>query len=348
MTRKDEFVHLFRDAFAEPGKWVAWLADNVYNDDDFLSVDEGSHRSASGLLLSPYATNFHGRELPSGYISCVATLREHRGKGLMHTLMHKAINTAARRGMALCSLIPASDRLYFLYNPMSFATVYYVDEQRYTSLHTFTDPHGYVPAEPAFEILHKLEKASDGAVLHTRRDFANILADLTFDGGSAFAVEGPEGSCAMAFMVPDPGGESVTVKYLGTTDQDAAEAVLCQVRREAGERRIVVWRSPGARPNGLRSRGMARIVDAAHILSVLAEQAPEIDQVIRVRDNIVAENNAVFILHKGTCTRVDDTMRRVTLDVEISVLTRILFSSPRIGDVFGIPTVRPHLPLMLD
>lgn len=347
MTRKDSFTRLLRDAFAEPAQWVRWMGEKVFREGDFLSVDDDSGATLSGMLLSPYSMLYSGAPLQAGYISCVATLREHRGKGLMRTLMHRALNAAAERGIALCSLIPASDPLYFMYEPFGFSTIYYIDEQRYTSLHRFDEPDDYVPVEPTYALLEELEAATEGSVLHSRRDFDNILADLAFDSGECVAVEGPQGSRAMAFAVPG-GGDVATVKYLGATDIVAEEAALAQVRRTVGQKQLSVWMAPGVRTNGLRSRAMGRIVNAGMILAALAAASPATEQVIRVHDPIVETNSGIYILRRGECDKVESTMRRITLDVDVSVLTRILFSAPEIGSVFGLPTSRPQLPLMLD
>lgn len=346
MNGKECFKRLFREGFDESPQWLERFCENVYRDEDFITA-ETDGRPASGLLLSAYTLSYLGTTLPTGYISCVATAREHRGKGLMHELMRKALNIAAERGLAICSLVPASDRLYFLYDGFGFATVHYVDERRYTSLHRFATPEGFEAVAPTWELLHALELKSASTVLHSRRDFANIMWDLEMDGGMAAAAEGPDGVRAAAFATAS--AEAVTVKYLAADSEEAAEAVLAQLRGSYGERRMVVWASPGEQgARRLRSRGMARIVNAELALGALAAANPRAEQVIRVHDPVVPSNNATFVLHRGECRRVDHTLRTLSLDVTVDVLTRIMFSGPATGEVFGLSTAHPTLPLMLD
>lgn len=341
---KTEFKRLFREAFDEPAQWLDWFAENVYRDENLLTIEEDD-RTASALLLGRYDMAFHGSQLPVSYISCVATAKAYRGKGLMHRLMTRALNVSAERGDALCTLIPAEDRLYFFYDRFGFATVFYIDEMRYTALHSFVTDIDFLPFEPDFDTFSRLESMRGCCVMHSRDDFANIVHDIRFDGGRVLGVRAPEGRAAIAFVTI---GESATVKDLLATDSRAEESVMAAVRAEVGDKPIIVWGRPDGRRAMLRSRGMARIVNVASVLSALAESDRRIDQVIRVHDPIIAANNGIYIVRDGECIRTDSTMRRITLDVSADVLARIIFSTPAIADIFGLPGGRPMMSLMLD
>lgn len=345
MPTRNDFRRLFTDGFSESRQWLDWFLTRVYRDEDLVCLEEGG-KPVSGLLLTPYICDFHGAPLPMGYISCVATARDERGKGYMARTMRMALARAADRDMAICSLIPANRRLFFTYDSLGFSTIYYIDEQRYTSLHSFRPAGGFSAVEPGYDMLAMLERAHGGAVLHTRGQYECILADLAMDGGRVLACTDSAAESAMAFVTVSD--ECATVKYLPATSPEAAEAVLAMVRESAPGLCIVVWGAPVAESRSLRSRGMARIVNAQLVLSTLATSYPAIDQTIRLHDNLIAANNGVYILRHGNCDKVSDTMRRITLDVDISVLTRILASTPAIGDVFGLPATRPTLQLMLD
>ena len=91
---------------------------------------------------------------------------------------------------------------------------------------------------------------------------------------------------------------------------------------------------------------MMRPVNVGMVLSALSQRYPETEQVIRVHDSIIPANNGVYVLHKGCCEHIDATIRRLTLDVDVRVLTSILFSSPKVSEVFGIHTGRAMISLM--
>lgn len=346
MTRKSEFRRLFREAFRTEPDWADWFFEKVYRDDEALLLDAGSG-PVSALLLSPRDMAFHSSVLPVAYISCVATARAERGKGHMQALMRDALVEAAARGRAMAVLIPASPHLYFFYDKFGFATVFYTDEQRYTSLHTFEAAPEFEPVEPTYDIFRHLENLRPGAVLHDREQYGHVLTDIAFDGGSVLAVSDPDGHSAIAFVTADSGGATV-LDLLADTPR-SAEAVLGCVRDTVGDVPLVVRTVPAGRQAALHARGMARITDAEAVLRSIAAADTRVHQTIRVRDGIIPANDATFILDRGTCTRADAASHpRPDLDVTVDVLARIIFSAPATGDIFNLPTARPYISLMLD
>ncbi len=348
---KQDFKKLFREAFHVDGRWADWFLDKVYRDEEALFVRTPDNKAVSTMLVSPYPFAFHGSELESVYISCVATARNERGKGYMHQLMDEALLKAYDQGAALAMLIPASRHLYFVYDKFEFATVFYCNELRYTSLHVFRPEHVYVSAEPDYEMFSRLEALRPVGVRHSAERYAQAVTDVQLGGGAVVAVKG-ENAEGMAFVAI--GSEARVLDILADND-DATEAVLAEVRRIAGNRPIIINGVPAEvasdetrRGAALRARGMARVVNVQLMLQALAKAYHDIDQVIKVSDPVIAQNNDIFTVHRGQCTRTPDTKRRPTIDVSVDVLTRLLFSAPSIGDIFGLKTHRPFISLMLD
>lgn len=344
MSRKADFRRLFREAFRADAAWTDWFVEKVYDDRDALFLDVDG-KAVSALLMNRYDMSFHGTSLPVAYISCVATARAERGKGMMHRLMARAITEAAGRGAAIAALIPATRFLYFFYDAFGFATVFYVDELRYTALHTFRAPDEYAEVTPSYDMLARLEAMRACAVRHSAAQYEHIITDIAFDGGIVAAVENADGDCAMAFAVPSD--ENILVLDLPASSPEAAEAALARVRDFAGEKPIVVRALPGEVPPAMRARGMARIIDLEAVLSAVAQADPSMHQHIRVSDPLIPANNGIFSLAKGECRRVDKAAR-LDLDVTVDTLARILFSAPATGEIFNLPAARPFISLMLD
>lgn len=346
MATKNDFIKLYREAFRSTRRWDEWFLGEVYREEDMLAL-EADGKTVSVLLAQPYRVSLYGADLQASYLSCVATAAAERGKGHMSRLMAEAIAQSAARGDAFAMLIPESKRLYFFYGRFGFATAFYVDEQRFTSVHSFIMPDEYEPIEPTFETLEALEKLPGCCVRHTGEDFRRIMRDLEIDGGKVVAVEGPEGSKAMAFART---GDLVTVRALPSTDTVAAEAALAVLRSEVGESPMAVWADPADKVDRLRARGMARIIDASAVLAAVAAAHPKISMAIRVHDPMVEANNAVFVLSHGECRAVpyDGFRKKPDLDVRIDVLAMILFSAPSVASVFDLPGTRPAMHLMLD
>ncbi len=347
-TKKKKIIkQIYDGAFTADREWNDWFFDSVYRDEEALLLAPGGN-AVSCLFLQDYRFEYHGTELKLAYISGAATATNARHKGYMSRLLTDALHLAYERGYTLAGLIPATRRLYFFYDKFGFATVVYNDIERYTGLHVFPLTEGYTVVEPDFESFASLERKRTATVLHSERDFDNILADIAHDKGVAVQVNGPDGDVrAMAFGTAD--GRAIHVLDLLGDDPDALDMALGAIKDKLpGELPMAVYRAPYGRPASLRSRGMLRIVNVESILTSLAASHRKLDQVIRVTDSLIPENNGVYIIKDGRCTKTDTTLRRLTLDVTVNVLTRILFSSDRIGDIFDIPTSHPLMPLMLD
>ena len=109
---------------------------------------------------------------------------------------------------------------------------------------------------------------------------------------------------------------------------------------------FVVDAIPGSNPAALCPGGMARITDVSLLLGAVAANDAKAEQVIRVHDSLIPQNNGVYIISGGTVTYADSTIRRLTLDVDVTTLAKIIFNSPRVGAVFGLSSLRPTLQLM--
>lgn len=353
--QRDAILRLYREAFGslDGNEWVRWYFDTVYTDHEGFVLEAGNPPVAvSALMMHDYTMLWHGRHVPIGYIAGACTTRDARGQGNMKRLMDKALQAAYERGHVFSTLIPANDHLYFFYDKFGYSTVFFVDEQRYTSAHVFARVEGYEAVEPTYPAFAHLEGLLDGAVQHTEVQYADILDDLDHDHGEVFAVAHSETgeTRAMAFAVERHG--VAEVRALLGTDPDAQETVLAEVSAHWPDKSVAVWApAPEGTPPGLRSRGMARIVNVQAMLDVLALSDPKIHQTVRVRDHVIKANNGIFVIADGSCRRLDDDAeapKHLDLDVTVNVLASIIFNTPKMGQIFGFDTARPHFALMLD
>lgn len=342
MSLSQDFQKIVREVFSLDPKWLEWFMKDCFKDDE-LAMSVVDSRPASVMLSTPYKMRFHGVEVECDYLSFVATVPSQRGKGLMRGLMRDTLSAAWEKRTPFALLIPATRPLYFIYDKMGFATVFYVDEERYTSLHEFEQGE-YKAAEPSFELFRRLEDKREGAVLHTEKQFKDILNDLSLSQGRAVAVDDGNGSEAIAFA--EVGGE-IKILDLLSTDEKATDAVLCEAKKFGGEKSMIVNAVPGGNSKSLRARGMIRIVNALAVLEALAAGSPSIKMTIRLTDPFLPSNNGIYCLESGRCRRVDKSAH-IDLDTTVDVMAKILFSDPKIGELFNLPTVRPFMSLMLD
>ena len=174
-----EVRRVFDAAFPRESRaWTDWFFREVFRPDEALVQDvstDGKETAASALMMMPYQFSYQGVILGMSYIYGAGTMPRFRGRGLMHGLMEDALRRSHLAGDALCALVPAERRLYFFYDKFGFETVFYDDEERYTSLHRFSLPAGvtYSPVEVEYGLLHSFAQAvriSDGGPGAGRRN----------------------------------------------------------------------------------------------------------------------------------------------------------------------------------
>ncbi len=351
--KKTQFEEIYASAFDDSPRWRRWFFDEVVTakaDGDIFLADDSAGRAAASALLREYAFAYAGGVVPSGYISCVATRPEARTRGLASRAVGEALVEARRRGYAFCELIPANRSLYAFYIRFGFADSFYADEERYTSVHDFAGGEG-VAVEPTYAMFHEVESRVGCGVMHSEADFRHIMADLEFEKGHSvvFIRNGADAACLFAAWDAKRPDSTVVVRSLMADTEETALAALATLRVEAGERHFSVWRPPlsGVRAN-LRVRGMARIVNPEAVLGALAAAHPCLKTDIRLHDSLFPENAGFYRISGGTCERSSTSVSKPDLDVPVSVLTSILFSAEKTGDILGLPTRRPYMSLMLE
>ncbi len=347
MDTKSEVKKLFTAGFKESPEWTDWYFNRAYRNDNAMLAYDGD-QAAACLMLDPYQLKIGDSTVDMGYISCCTTSPQFRRKGFMSRLLDGALREAVSRGYALTALIPASERLYFFYDHFGFSTIFFADEQRYTSLHQFPRSELFAEAAPRFDDYHKLEVKQRSAVLHSDTDFQNIVDDNAIDGGEVISITDKETDEPAVMLFATVGKTAAIVKAILSVSDKATDYALAILRDKIGERMIIAWAPPSDDPYSLKSRGMGRIVNVEMLLKAIATQYPETEQTIRVHDSLLPDNNGIFIMRRGKVEKANSTLRRLTLDVSIETLAKIIFNSKRISETFSIPTFRPAMSLMLD
>ncbi|MDE6574217.1 MAG: GNAT family N-acetyltransferase [Muribaculaceae bacterium] len=345
--KKKEFEDIFARSFGDSAEWQRWFFSNVVEDDLVMLGDEINGKSASALLMQPYDFLYAGSVVPSMYISCVATRPEARARGAATALMAQALNVAREKGAALCELIPADDHLYFFYDRLGFATVFYEDRMHFTAAHPFDGGRGE-EIKPDAELLAGLEQKFGCGILHSATDYKNILGDMAVDGNANVIAVADGDDKALLFATATR--SNVNVKLLLADTQAVAAQALHLLRQREPDKTFVVSTPPLSGEKAfMRPRGMGRIVNPQTVLQSLAAAHTDLEYTISVHDEIIPENNGVYLIGGGNCMRQAALENdKLDLDVDITTLTALLFSSHAAGNIFSLPARRPFMALMLD
>ncbi|MDE6782117.1 MAG: GNAT family N-acetyltransferase [Paramuribaculum sp.] len=353
MAKRDDIQRLHRECFGHSPEYLDMYFSRIYTDDTAL-VRYADDRPVSTLTMEAYSLLFHGSLLPVTLISSAGTSRHYRGRGFMTELVSEALHTARQRGDMLVAVAPPRRWLYFFFDRLGFSTIFLSDTRRFTSYHPFPTIHSYTPlsnpyAPEVFDALHSFELARPGGIVHTRRQITDYLDRLAFEPQGCFVAVGREDTPVAGMAWATATDRLATVYEAIGVDDDAVDGALQALRLHYGPRAIQ-YLAPtfGVTGRHLFARAMARIVNPLLALEAIAKANPRLRSTIRLSDSVIPENTGWYTIADGRCTFTTepDTTVRHDLDVDVDTLARILFSSPAMSDVLGIPTQRTHISLI--
>lgn len=350
---KNAVRRLWADAFGESESYLDMYFSRVYQPGETLTLCDGFGKIVSSVLLQSYSLDFQNQLVKAGYIAGAVTDRNARNNGYMTRLLVDALAASRERGDVIDFLIPSSRHLFFFYDRLGFSTVFYVDRRHYVAGSVFKPVDTYTMTQislplsgefiSAFESMEAMRK---GAVRHTPQQIDNIVRDNQLDGGNVLACLDGEGAISsISFIVMSR--SRLTVKDLLSRDEDARKGMLEAIVRKYPSTPITHL-APPVSPRPYQAIGMGRIVNAESALRFVAANNSGFSGAIRIKDQLLPDNDHTYILDSGSLSIDDKPRKKYDLDVTIDVLTSILFSSRRIGEIFRLCTSRPYLSLMLD
>lgn len=353
MNLRDEVKRNWIEAFGDSAEYVEMFFDRIYREEEVLCIRNQDNRVISSLLLQPYEMTFHGSIVPMGYICGMATRRKDRGEGHASELLTMALNTAREKSMMAVALIPANDRLYFFYDKFNFSTVIYSDRRQFTKVHSFAGfeegLHEVNPYDPgAYEAISKYERMRPCTVLHSHRNYLNLIDDLHADGGHMVIMADSEGQVRSFGTFVERDG-MILVRGLNGPTGESRLAILHKIRQENPDKPIMVKAPLSDESRRPCSEGMMRIVNVRMAMDAIAKANPTLQLRIIVRDCLIPDNTGCYSIKDGQCMRIDASMcNNQQLDVDIDTFNRLVFSAHSIGDITGLPSERPWMTLMLE
>ena len=339
-SKRDAIFRLWLENFGDSEEFVRFYFDRKYDDRHALLYEAGGEATAAALML-PYRLRWQGGSLDAAYISGACTRREARNRGIMSELLREGFRQMYERGTELTFLIPAEGWLFDYYGRMGYGTVF---RQAYAAWEAADAPAservGAVTAyagieETPVEEAHayftgQLEKKAC-FVEHDRRDFQAVVEEHYLSGGKLFLARGCQQQIqGIAFALPEEG--QVQVKEIACDSQGVQQALLQEMARMWKGKKVLYRTEEGEGT----PYGMARLIRVKEVLERLAAQHPDLCWTVKVRDDLLSENNGTYVLAHGACARgAEETTESISIDE----LTR---------QVLCFQGVRPYMSLMMD
>lgn len=271
----------------------------------------------------------------------------------MTELMSQALRQSYKRGDVVCTLIPANDGLYRFYENLGFSPAFHINLERYSSAHTFTPSGQYTAtdassADGAYTLFQEMMMQRPCCIQHSREQWQHILKDISIDGGCAYILSDADGNeAAVVFAIPVD-NTSVRITDVLARDSDARLGALSLIRKKYGNLPIEVYGYFDA-PQGIDTiRGSMRIINVYMLLRSLAASYPELKANIKVYDPILGQNSHIYTIDRGFAVINDGYMGALDYDVDIEVLTSMVFGNNVTRKILDFPATRPFISLMLD
>ena len=267
--------------------------------------------------------------------------------------MENALLMSYRRGDMFCTLIPANAPLFHYYEHFGFSPAFYRNIERYTSAHIFSPAKKYVQiadtsSYAAYEMFNTLMMRRPCCIQHTYEQWRAILMDNSVDGGTANMLIDEIGNIAAVILAVPTLDNTVMVTDLLASDNDARVGALALLRNIYGAMPIEVMGYLDAPKGSESAYGCARIVNAYKMLKSLASSYPDMKLALRVNDKILPQNSHIYIIDRGNTVINDGFGGTLDYDIDIEVLTSIIFGNDETRRLLDFPATRPFMSLMLD
>lgn len=168
-TIKRETEEIWRTVFDDAPAFVDLYFSRVYRN-EYNVCCRLDGRVVAALQTLPYTMLWHGREVPTAYISGVSVLPGYRRRGVADNLMSQAHVSLYHKGVVFASLIPAEEWLYGWYGRCGYAPVM-----------TCTPPPADVMAMP-FDEFDALQRSKSCVLLHDAEGYDVIREDIRLAG----------------------------------------------------------------------------------------------------------------------------------------------------------------------
>lgn len=107
----EQMKTLYHEAFDDSEGFLDYFFHQKYKPENVVLHKE-DHTIVSALHFIPKTLSLYGKTLEAPFIVAAATLKTHRGQGIMHSLLKKAFLELQNRNITLCGLSPFSEAFY--------------------------------------------------------------------------------------------------------------------------------------------------------------------------------------------------------------------------------------------
>ncbi len=181
---KPIIMAMWDSVFKEDKRYMDIYFTHKYKTENCFVLCDGGD-IVSSLQVLDYTLKVGESFLKMGYISGVATLEQHRGKGHMAALLNFTFDEMVKRGYKVAALIPAEGYLFGVYEKFGFESVFRLN--KYSGDKTFNSEYNY-DLDELYDFYDKEQRKLPCAVMKTKEDVMAMILEH-FAGGGKLLLE---------------------------------------------------------------------------------------------------------------------------------------------------------------
>lgn len=309
---KSQTRELWKQCFDDSEEFMDIYFEDKYTDESNLTVRKDG-RVIAAMQLLPYRMTFYGSVQRAGYVSGLATLPEHRGRGYASNLLHEAHRRLFAQGASLSFLIPQNEEMRKFYEKPQHGSYWTSVYRQELPLDTTQDGHFDKIevtrpdewGEDLYVYYRRLTSALPFMIHPSENDFFAALEAADLADGYVLVAHRKRRMVGFCLAVKEPNGK-VYIRTLAITEAATRAAFVdylckaCVVDKVY--RRFCL---PGSL-QGCTPYAMARVVNVPLFLAAVAAPNPGFQLHIGVEGDLdIPENNGWYIVENGRVRLTD-------------------------------------------
>lgn len=346
---KDIWIENFTDSEEE----IDFYFKTIYRDKNFLMLEEDGEIKAS-LHENPYDICFNRNILPSFYIVGVAVSPEYRGKGYMKKLLNHSLKNAFSNNRDIVFLSPINTEIYsnFGFGYISGLEHYELKLEDIPFNSINRDIEIKKASENDFDSMIDLyNKKMKNSNIYLERDkeyFNRIKAEIENENGKIYVFYREKR--ITGYLMCYFREEEIFAREFFYSDIESAKTILAFIKTfKEYYPNLKVTTPQGSNfnflfPNQLKIEKkenpyiLGRILNVKNILSYLNIRGSAFN--IRVKDNIIDENNGVFSIEEDGSVKKLDNIDNWNIDIDIRDLATLLSGYINIDELLELEKIK--------
>ena len=344
---------IWRENFTDSEEEIDFYFKTIYKDKNFLLLEEDSEIKAS-LHENPYDICFNRNILPSFYIVGVAVSPEYRGKGYMRKLLNHSLKNALSNNRDIVFLSPINTEIYsnFGFGYISGLEHYELklEDIPFNSINRDIEikKAGEEDFNSIIELYNKKMKNSNIYLERDKEYFNRIKAEIENENGKIYVFYREKR--ITGYLMCYFREEEIFAREFFYSDIESAKTMLAFIKTfKEYYPNLKVATPQGSNfnflfPNQLKIEKkenpyiLGRILNVKNILSYLNIKSTTFN--IKVKDNIIDENNGVFSIEEDGSVKKLDNIDNWNIDIDIRDLGTLLSGYISIDELLELEKIK--------